>query len=147
MDKIAIAAACFILAISTLGCQNEKNRAVEGAVIGGVIGAAAGGIIGHQSHHEGEGIGIGAAAGALSGAVVGSQIQKPGQSPAQTVAQNPNQMSIAQIVELTKQGVNANVIIDKIRLTKSRFTLAANDIQYLKQQGVSQQVIDAMQAG
>jgi uncharacterized protein YcfJ len=147
MKQIGLFTLCIILILSTLGCQSEKSRAVEGAVIGGVIGAAGGGIIGHQSHHEAEGIGIGAAAGALTGAIIGSQIQKPGQGPAQTNAQNPNQMTIAQVVDLTKQGVSPSVIIDKIRLTNSKFNLAANDIQYLKQQGVSQQVIDAMQAG
>jgi hypothetical protein len=54
-------------------------------------------------------------------------------------------MSIAQIVELTKQGVNEDVIIDKIRLTNSKFNLSADDLNYLKQQGVSQKVIAAMQ--
>ena len=147
MNRLLIFGACIILILLALGCQNAKSRAAEGAVIGGLIGAAGGGIIGHQSHHEGEGIGIGAAAGALTGAIVGSQIEKPGQPASTTPAQNPSQMSIAQIVDLSKQGVNPDVIIDKIRLTHSRFNLTASDIQYLKQQGVSQQVIDAMQTG
>lgn len=58
---------------------------------------------------------------------------------------NPNQMSIQQIVDLTKQGVDDNVIIDKIRLTNSTFILSEKDISYLQEQGVNQKVIDEMQ--
>jgi len=153
MNKICILVVCAVLLLLTTGCQNAKTRAGEGAVIGGVLGAAAGGIIGHQGHHAGEGVAIGAAAGAVTGAIVGSQIDKPAQSnPAVSATQptqtaNPNQMTIQQIVDLTKQGINENVIIDKIRLSNSKFSLAASDIDYLKQQGVSQKVIDVMQVG
>lgn len=140
-----------IALIFTAGCQNAKTRAGEGALIGGVLGAAAGGIIGHQSHHGGEGAAIGAAAGALTGALVGTSIPKQAQSqPASGGSQaaqsvNPNQLSIQQIVDLTHQGVNENVIIDKIRLSNSKFNLTAEDVKYLKQQGVAQRVIDVMQ--
>jgi hypothetical protein len=54
-------------------------------------------------------------------------------------------MAVQQIVDLSKQGVNEEVIIDRIRLSNSKFNLATSDIDYLKQQGVSQKVIDAMQ--
>lgn len=145
MKKVFLFLLCSFVALSAIGCQNAKTRAAEGAVIGGVLGAAAGGIIGHQSHHGGEGAAIGAAAGAVTGAIIGSQIEKPAQPTQAQPAANPNQMSIQQIVELTKQGVNENVIIDKIHLTNSKFNLSSNDIAYLKQQGVTQKVIDAMQ--
>lgn len=132
------------------GCQTNKTRVAEGAVIGGVVGAAAGGIIGHQSHHGNEGAGLGAAIGALTGALMGSQIEKTptaGQTAAQPSQQqyNPNQMSIQQIGAMASQGVNEDVIVDKIMLSNSKFTLTADDINYLRQQGASQKVIDAMQ--
>jgi uncharacterized protein YcfL len=138
-----------ILSLLCLGCQTQqKTRAVEGAVIGGLVGATAGGIIGHQSHHGAEGAGIGAATGALTGALIGSQISKDasgGYSTAASSATGPNQMSIAQIVALSKQGVADAVIIDRIRLTNSKFKLSESDIAYLKQEGVSPAVIQAMQ--
>lgn len=148
MKRIFVLFLCAGLALLTLGCQGSKTRAGEGALIGGLLGATAGGIIGHQSHHGAEGAAIGVAAGALTGAIVGSQIQKPGQ-PAQTTGTtvsgaNPHQMSIQQVVDLSKQGINENVIIDKLRLSNSRFNLTSDTIDYLKQQGVSQKVIDAM---
>ena len=148
MYKIFILTVCLALALSAIGCQNTQTRATEGAVVGGVLGAAAGGIIGHQSHHGAEGAGIGAAVGAISGAIIGSQIQKQpqsGQAAPATQATSSNQMTIQQVVDLTKQGAHEAVIIDKIHLTNSKFTLTPEDIVYLKQQGVSQKVIDAMQ--
>lgn len=151
MKKILLCSLCIVIVFLNAGCQSAKTRTAEGAVVGGVLGATVGGIVGHQSHHGAEGAGIGAAAGAIAGAIIGSQIQKPGQStqPAQTgstaEALNPNQMSIPQIIDLTKQGVNEAVIIDKIHLTNSKFNLSASDIDYLRQQGVTQKVIDAMQ--
>jgi len=137
----------------SLGCQNTKTNAVEGGVIGGVLGAAAGGIIGHQSGHGGEGAGIGLAAGALTGALIGSQINKPAaqnQSVPATGAQgssqaNPNQITTQQIIEMSNQGIHEAVIIDKIKITNSRFNLSASDIENLRKQNVSQKVIDAMQ--
>lgn len=152
MKKAAVLIFSFCVMLFVTACQNAQTRAGEGALLGGVLGAAAGGVIGHQSHHGGEGAAIGAAAGALTGAIVGSQMPKQGQKPqpAGQPAQegktvNPNQMSIQQITELARQGVHEDVIIDKIRLTNSRFQLTAEDINYLKQNGVSQKVINAMQ--
>jgi len=148
MRKLTWLMICLSIVFLNLGCQTTKTRAVEGGVIGGVVGAAAGGIIGHQSGHGGEGAGIGAAVGAITGAIIGSQIEKPAQTTAPvSTAQNPSQMTIQQIIDLRKQGINEDVIIDRIRLTNSKFNLTAADINYLKQQGVSQKVIDAMQQG
>lgn len=151
MKKTLSLLLCFSFIIFGLGCQNTKTRAVEGGVIGGVLGAAAGGIIGHQMHRGAEGAAIGAAAGAIGGALIGAQIEKPGAgqpagtNQAQQQAVNPNQMTTQQVIDLTKQGVNEDVIIDKMRLSNSKFSLTPDDISVLKQQGVSQKVIDAMQ--
>lgn len=149
---------CAGLLIFSSGCQGANTRATEGAVIGGILGGAAGGIIGHQSRHAGEGAAIGVAAGAITGAIVGSQVPKSSQqeaTPAQPASApqpaqpaqsaNPNQISLQQIVDLSQQGVDENVIIDKIRLTNSRYSLDQADISYLQQKGVSQKVVDVMQ--
>lgn len=153
MKKTILSAMCFFLIASLCGCQtNNKTKVAEGAVIGGVIGAGAGGIIGHQMHRGGEGAGIGLALGVLSGALLGSQIPNQNQaapvnpaSAGATTAANPNQMSMQQIVDLSKQGIHESVIIDKIRLSNSRFSLTTYDVDNLKKQGVSQPVINAMQ--
>lgn len=139
---ISVIGIIFLIA-ATAGCQNSDTKATEGAVIGGLLGATAGGVIGHQSGHGLEGAGIGAAAGALTGALVGSNIKKQPQQT--TSATNPSQLTMQEIVDMSKQGVHESVIVDKIRLTNSKFSLTPQEIDYLKQQGVSQNVINAMQ--
>ncbi|MBM3249994.1 MAG: glycine zipper 2TM domain-containing protein [Candidatus Omnitrophica bacterium] len=133
---------CLCVPLAMCGCQDAKTRAAEGAIIGTVLGAGAGYVIGKQSGHGAEGAGIGAAVGALGGAAVGSQINKPGTQQSQATT---NQMTIQQIVDMTRQGVNEAVIIDRIRLSGSKFNLTSADIDYLKQQGVGEAVIQAMQ--
>ena len=148
MKKIFAIILCLGLITLAVGCQSSETRATEGTIIGTVLGAGAGYVIGKQSGHGGEGAGIGAAAGALGGLLVGSQIKKGGQATqgvSGAQGANPNQMSLQQIVDLTKQGANEAVIIDRIHLSNSKFNLTPQDIDYLKQQGVNQGVIDAMQ--
>ncbi len=150
MKKIILCVMAIALLSFATGCEQNKTRVAEGAVIGGLVGGAAGGIIGHQGGNAGAGAGIGIAAGALVGALVGSQINKPNQT-ADTVTAGQgatvNQMSLQQIADLAKQGVHEDVIIDKIRLSNSKFILTPQDIDYLKQNKVSQKVVDVMQQG
>jgi uncharacterized protein YcfJ len=146
MNKAGALFISSLLVLPILGCQSSPNRAPEGAVIGGAVGAGIGAIIGHQSGETGEGAAVGGVLGALTGALAGSQMQKqPTQTPAVTGAVNQNQMSIQQIVNMSSQGVHEDVIVDRIRLTNSKFNLTPEDINYLKQNGVSQKVINAMQ--
>ena len=150
MKKTVAVVVGVCMCAGAMGCQSSPNRAPEGAVIGGLIGAGAGAIIGHQSGERDKGALIGGLAGALAGGLAGSQMQKtPAQQqaaapqPARTA--NPDQMSMEQIVDMTKRGVHEDVIADRIRLTNSRFTLSQADVDYLQHNGVHQKVIAAMQ--
>jgi len=130
----------FILVVC--GCATNKTRVGEGAGIGGTVGAIAGGIIGFQSGHPIQGAAIGGAIGAGAGALVGSQIKKPTQDAS---SQAPAQLTMQQIVDLTKQGVSSDEIINKIKAANSKYSLTADDLGYLQKQGVSQRVIETMQ--
>ncbi|MFA5062958.1 MAG: hypothetical protein WC578_02670 [Candidatus Omnitrophota bacterium] len=137
-----------ILALVISGCETNKTRIAEGAGIGGAVGALAGGIIGHQS---GSGVGgalIGGAVGAGAGALVGAQINKPNAQAAQSTqaVQVVSPLTIQQVVDLTKQGATGDDIIAKIKATNSKYSLTPDDLNYLRKQGVSQRVIEAMQA-
>jgi len=137
-----------ILALAISGCETNKTRIAEGAGIGGAVGALAGGIIGHQS---GSGVGgalIGGAVGAGAGALVGAQINKPNAQAAQSTqaVQATSPLTIQQVVDLTKQGATGDDIIAKIKATNSKYSLTPDDLNYLRKQGVSQRVIEAMQA-
>jgi hypothetical protein len=146
MEKAFLVLVCFLLFVSSMGCQSSPNRAPEGALIGGAVGAGAGAIIGHQSRHAGQGAMLGGVLGALTGSLVGSQMQKNPQGQQQAAQPaSPNQISVQQIIDLSKQGVHEDVIVDRIRLTNSKFSLTPQDTDYLKQNSVSQKVINAMQ--
>lgn len=125
------------------GCQTNKTRVAEGAGIGGTAGAIVGGILGYQSGHPLQGAAIGGAVGAGAGAIVGAQINKPTQDPQSQVSA---QLTMQQIVDLTKLGVSSDKIISKIKATNPKYSLTADDIDYLRKQGVSQRVIETMQS-
>jgi uncharacterized protein YcfJ len=131
----------FVLVVC--GCATNKTRVAEGAGIGGAVGAIAGGIIGYQSGHPIQGAAIGGAIGAGTGAVVGAQIKKPAQDVS---SQASGQLTMQQIVDLTKQGTSSDDIIAKIKAANPKYSLTADDLDYLQKQGVSQRVIEAMQA-
>ena len=132
-----------VFALAVCGCASNKTRIGEGAGIGGAVGALAGGIIGYQSGHPLQGAAIGGVIGGGTGAVVGSQIKKPTQS---TSSQVSTPLTMQQIVDLTKQGVSSDDIIARIKAANSKYSLTADDISYLQKQGVSQRVIETMQA-
>ena len=140
----------FIMAFvfAMCGCETNKTRVAEGAGIGGAIGAIAGGVIGNQVGSPVGGALIGGALGAAGGATVGAQINKP--TTATSVqggqVQPMAQLSMGEIVELTKQGVAGDNIIARIKATHSTYSLTQDDISYLRRQGVSQRVIEEMLA-
>ena len=151
MNKSGVVLLSITVLFAGAGCQSSPNRTGEGALLGGLLGAGAGTIIGNQSNNRDkgrtQGALIGGVVGALGGALAGSQIQKQPQQQNQQQAQvaNPNQMAMQQIVDMSKQGVNEDVIVDRIRMSNSRFSLSPSDVEYLKGQGVTQKVISAMQ--
>lgn len=150
MKKLYSLLTVLVFGLAVLGCETNKTRVAEGAGIGGAVGALAGGIIGHQS---GSGVGgalIGGAVGAGAGALIGAQIDKPGTKAAQDTQVTQNtplaQLTMQQIVDLTKGGATGDDIIAKIKATNSKYSLTQDDINFLRNQGVSQRVIEAMQA-
>ncbi len=129
------------LILIAAGCSSMSGKTKSGALIGGIVGAGAGGIIGHQSGHGGQGAAIGAAVGAISGGLIGNQIDKSDQK---AQAANPSHLGILEIVDMASQGLPDDVIIDEIRRTNSEYDLSSETIAYLKDNGVSDKVIDEM---
>ncbi|MFA5093315.1 MAG: glycine zipper domain-containing protein [Candidatus Omnitrophota bacterium] len=143
MKKYLSSFLILVFVLVVCGCATNKTRVAEGAGIGGTVGAIVGGIVGFQSGHPMQGAAIGGAIGAGTGAVVGAQIKKPTQDNS---SQAPAQLTMQQVVDLSKQGVSSDDIIVKIKAANSKYSLTADDIAYLQKQGVSQRVIEAMQA-
>lgn len=134
----------YLLAFALISCE---SKAGTGAVAGGGVGVAAGALITGSP----TGALIGGAIGATSGALIGAALDSSDRSAMER--QNPRtlrklddreQLSIADIKEMTKAGLSDNVIISQIDATGSHFYLSTADIIDLKQSGVSQRVIDYM---
>lgn len=128
-------------ALIAAGCESMGKKTSTGAVAGGLLGAAAGGIIGHQSGHGLEGAGIGVAVGALGGGLVGHSMDE---SDKKAMAVNPNHITVMAIADMATKGVPDDVIISEIQRTHSVYQLSSEVITYLKQNKVSDKVIDYM---
>lgn len=143
-----------LLASGILGCENNTQN---GALIGGLGGAAVGGGIGSMSHgRAGEGALIGAAVGAIGGALVGNQMDKSEarKEPAYASSRYESRsargeyqtVSKQEVVDWSNRGVRDDIIIDRIERSGSTFKLTAADENKLRDQGVSESVIQSMRA-
>lgn len=138
----------FVVSLSVIlffssACQNKtETGALVGAGTGAVIGAIAG---------RGPGALIGAAVGAVGGAAIGYMMDQNDQQKLQNQSpgtlnkiQNGQQLDISDIIQMAKAGISDRVIISEIQSTNSVFYLSPAQIDRLKSQGVSQEVIDYM---
>lgn len=159
--------ALVILAQPALAQNGTRN----GAVLGGVGGAVIGGIIGHQNDETPEGALIGGAVGAVAGGLIGNareqqaqqryyqqQQQRQWQQQQQhhhhyntyrTVPSRPTVVqpgvTVGDVLSMTRNGVSESVIINHIYATGLQRRIDTNEIIMLHQQGVTENVINAMQ--
>ena len=130
-----------VIAFVLAGCESAGPKTTTGAIAGGLIGATAGGIIGYQSHNGLAGAGIGAVAGAVGGGLIGNSMDKKDKAAS---AVNPYYIPVTKIVEMVSQGAPDSLIIGEIQRTHSTYSLSSEAITYLKNNKVSDQVIDYM---
>lgn len=134
-------------ALLSAGCSS-MSRAEKGALIGGGAGAVVGNMIGKATGSRTAGTVLGAGLGAIGGAVIGDSQDKAirkaeAQGYANAMAQQ--QMTVADVVSMTQQGVPPSTIITQIRTTGSVFRLTAQDLITLNNNGVDRSVIREMQ--
>jgi hypothetical protein len=129
-------------ALLAAGCSSMDNTE-RGAVAGGVFGTAAGAIVGAAAHAPVAGALIGAAAGTAVGAAAGHAEDKQEQRIA---AAQRNALPMEQVASMTQQQVSDTIIINQIRTSGAVYYLTADQISWLKSQGVSDAVVSEMQA-
>ena len=126
------------------GCQS-MNSTEKGAVAGGGIGAGTGALVGHAVGNTGAGAVIGGLAGALVGGAVGNDIDKEKEREARLAAAPPP-LQLTDVASMAQQHISDGIIVNQIRTTGSVYQLTADQIVWLRQQGVSEPVIAEMQA-
>jgi hypothetical protein len=127
------------------GCQSMNNTE-KGALAGGGIGAGAGAAIGHATGHTGAGAVIGGLGGALLGGAVGNDMDKEKERQARIAASTPPPLRLEDVASMAQQHISDGIIINQIRTTGSVYNLTAQQIVWLREQGVSEGVIAEMQA-
>ena len=151
-------AALVCFSASSLQAQTPVQ---QGTVKGGIAGAIIGGIIGHQNDETGEGVAIGAAVGALAGNVVGrsqqtnaiqeqqyrAQLYQQEQLRRQQAQESLNRaVSLNDAIELTRSGLSDSLIITQVHNNGVQQKIGVSEVIALHQNGVSEQVIQAMQS-
>ncbi|QEL16036.1 glycine zipper domain-containing protein [Limnoglobus roseus] len=147
--RIGIAIVTVGSAFASTGCSSMNNTE-KGAVVGGGVGAVVGTAIGAATGNPRTGAAVGALGGTALGALAGNKEDKKEAAIEraelqQAAATQNTQLGLMDVVTMSRQGTDADVIVAQIRNTNSVFTLSTADIQYCTEQGVSPKVIRAMQ--
>jgi hypothetical protein len=134
----------------SLGCRSPYY-ADRGALFGGLTGAGVGAVVGDAAGNAGAGAVIGSAVGALTGAAVGDSIDADlAHSRAEIEARMGRQMQGAvtaqDVVAMTQAGLSDEVISTHIRANGVAQPLSVNDLISLRNMGVRDSVINAMQS-
>jgi phage tail tape-measure protein len=142
-----------ILVSTCLGCSNMNNTQ-KGAAVGTAAGAGVGAIVGKQLGNTGVGAAIGAVTGLAAGGLIGKDEDlKEERDNAQRQAAYEQNLRIReeravsndQIVQMSQGGISDTIICNEIRTHGGKFDTSPNAIIYLRQAGVSNTVIQAMQ--
>jgi hypothetical protein len=141
--------ALLVALVLTCGCASMNNTEA-GALGGGAIGAGTGALVGNAVGHTGGGALIGAGVGALSGGLIGhaiddSEKKQDAKLAAATAVPPRGPLGLTDVVSMAQQHISDDVIINQIRATGSVYSLSAGDIIWLKQNGVSDEVVREMQ--
>ena len=149
--SLRIACLSLVACTSLAGCRSPYY-ADRGAGVGALAGAGAGALIGDATGHNAAGGAlIGAGLGALTGAAVGSGMDEmAAQNRAEIAAQMGRQVqagaaNMQEVVNMTRAGVDPRLIQNYVRTSGVAAPLAASDVIYLHEQGVSTDVIQVMQ--
>jgi surface antigen len=132
-------------AMLSVGCAGMSNTD-RGVLGGGAAGAGVGAAIGSLTHHTGAGAVIGGLTGAVAGGLIGNGIdEKQRQQAAERYAAAHPPVSLEQVVSMTQQGLSDDVIIGQIQSSGTVYALTADQVIWLKNNGVHDGVIRMMQ--
>jgi hypothetical protein len=82
----------------------------------------------------------------LLGGAIGNDVDKEKARQERIAAAEARHLNITDVASMAQQHVSDGIIINQIRTTGSVYNLTADEIVWLRQQGVSEAVIAEMQA-
>lgn len=141
-----------VAACMTAAPAQGQQHTERGAVLGGVAGGLAGAAIGNQNGETGAGALVGGALGLMTGALIGNARDEEiyrqrayAYQQQQLAYRQARAVSPADVVNMTRNGLSEQVIITHIRQNGVQYQPQVADVISLHQQGVSENVITAMQ--
>lgn len=140
----------FLVATLGVGCRSPYH-ADRGALGGGLLGLGAGAIVGNAVGNPVAGAAIGTGLGALGGAAIGQGMDEVEAKNRAMIEQHLGRTVVAgavttgEVVAMNAAGVDDQLICNHVRAHGMAVPLGSGDLIALKQQGVSAQVIEAMQ--
>lgn len=167
MNRLAMWGMAGALAVSPVmvGCDDLPGGGREqGAVIGGLSGAAAGAILGGEDNRL-VGALIGGALGAGGGYLIGQELDKKDKDEARQASQraqenpvtvedarrartadinNDGFITLDEVAAMEQAGLSDNEMLDRLEETGQVFALNQEQEDYLRQRGVSNNVIIEM---
>lgn len=150
MNGISIRIALILtLCLGSLGCQGPRHTD-RGALLGGLLGAGVGAAVGDKNNNALPGALVGGAIGAVTGAAIGDSVDRDIERNRQQVAAQYQQRQAAgispeDVINMSRAGLSEDVIAGQIRATGVSRSLNVNDLIYLRNQGVPDGAIRAMQ--
>ncbi len=137
------------LAVPAFGQSFHENRN-KGLTIGALMGALTGAAIGEHNDEPLAGAAIGTAVGALAGAAIGDSVDNDAaRQQAYRQRQLDYQLAQAatmdQVISMSQAGLSDSVIVTHVQTHGVAYRLQPTDLIVLKQAGVSDPVIRAMQ--
>ncbi len=125
------------------GCQSVGPNQYRGGLIGGGAGSLIGAAIGSTDGKALEGAAIGGALGSTIGSLEGRQRDQ--ENAAYQRANQQRAIHIDQVIQMTRSGLSDEVIVNQIRATGIVAPPTHEQLIHLKNSGVSDRVIAAMQ--
>jgi hypothetical protein len=143
--KRLLLAAVVLPMLANAGCDTMSNTD-KGVLGGGAVGAGLGALAAGP-HNAGAGALIGGGIGALTGGLLGhSEDQQQKARAAAVAAHTAGPAQLQEVAGMATNHISDGVIISKIRTDGYVYHLTGEDINYLKQYGVSDPVIETMTA-
>ncbi len=149
-----------VLMLCSCGCSTMSNTgagAATGGIIGGTLGTLAGLAVGRPLAGAAIGAGAGAGLGAIAGNAEDRAEARENAAVQQAVAQQQQvaaqqqqvvigPVGLQEIAKMAQDHISDAIIINYIRNSGTTYNLRGVDIDYLKQQGVSDPVVIEMQS-
>lgn len=154
MKSLVIIVTSLAVTLTTVvsgGCQTPSYQR-NGTLIGGLTGAGVGAAIGDRDQKALPGALIGAAVGAVTGNAIGESMDQDRaiaqqQAYAQGTAQQAARGAVTpqDVIAMCRAGLSEDVIATHVRANGVTQQLQVNDLIYLRNQGVPDSVLQAMQ--